>query len=103
LHAAFADENFDPLLPRPFMHTEEIITHPVFAHPSLSMSTSFGYRLASMRTQRRISSWDLAACLRIPLLQLDRMERGDEDVEPEMIELLSQMFHVPVAKMLLGL
>ena len=85
------------------MYTEEIVARPVFAHPSLSMSTSFGYRLASMRTQRRISSWDLAACLHIPLLQLDRMERGDEDVDPAMLPLLARGFHVPVSKLLLGL
>jgi transcriptional regulator with XRE-family HTH domain len=85
------------------MHTEETVVRPVFAHPSLSMSTSFGYRLASLRTQRRISSWDLAACLQIPLLQLDRMERGDEDVEPEMLPLLARVFRMPVSRLLLGL
>ena len=86
------------------MLSEETLSTPaVFAVKSIMTSTSFGYRLASLRTQRRISSWDFAANLSISRMQLDRMERGECEVSIDLLEMVAQLFGMPVSKLLLGL
>ncbi len=75
----------------------------LFRPAPMTITTTFGHRIAMLRNQRRISSWQFADFMCISRQQLDRIERGDEEVDLDFVDAIATEFGLSMSDLLFGL